>query len=462
MSDKLTPDQRGLVQRAKEAVDRNNFDYALQLLKPIVNTVPGHVPTRSLLRKAAIGKFKAASALARGMSGVKVAPLQMKASGLVGSDPAAAMAAIEDALEIDPFNAGSNQTLATAAEALGLQEVVYLAYETIREGKPDDKANLEKLGNLYLQGRKPEQAQKVFEALVQLDPTNGEAIKGAKDASAMAAEIKGKWDQSGDYRDSLNNSEQARQLEQENRVVKDDSSLEEEIGRLTVEYQMDQNNVDTVKKLADLHERKKDIPSAISFYDWAIHLTNNADVELVKKAATLRGSMAKQAIKAKELELETATAETRAGIEAELEALRKQESASKLQHAKEQCDRYPNDKGLKYEYAEALVATDNFSEALPQLQQAVNQPSCRHKALMLLGKCYEHKGVMNLAEKQYATAVSEMETMDDTKKTILYLLGQVQRKQDKKSEALETFTQIYEVDYNYKDVAPLVESGLEG
>ena len=46
---------------------------------------------------------------------------------------------------------------------------------------------------------------------------------------------------------------------------------------------------------------------------------------------------------------------------------------------------------------------------------------------------------------------------DGTKKEVLYEIGLIYMKMDKKDEALHNFKQIYEVDYGYRDVAQRVE-----
>ena len=52
--------------------------------------------------------------------------------------------------------------------------------------------------------------------------------------------------------------------------------------------------------------------------------------------------------------------------------------------------------------------------------------------------------------------------MDKTKKEVLYELGLIYDKADKKMEAIDCFKQIYEVDYGYRDVAARVEGSYEG
>ena len=75
-----------------------------------------------------------------------------------------------------------------------------------------------------------------------------------------------------------------------------------------------------------------------------------------------------------------------------------------------------------------------------------------------LGQCYVSRNMNDLAARTFSDAISELMAMDAVKKDLLYNLGVVYESMDKKSEALDCFKQIYEVDYGYRDVATKVES----
>ena len=68
----------------------------------------------------------------------------------------------------------------------------------------------------------------------------------------------------------------------------------------------------------------------------------------------------------------------------------------------------------------------------------------------------------DLAIKQLKDANDELTQMDNTKKEILYELGDIYAKADKQEEALTCFKQIYEIDYGYRDVAARVEGSYTG
>ncbi|MEQ1853616.1 MAG: tetratricopeptide repeat protein, partial [Chthoniobacteraceae bacterium] len=117
----------------------------------------------------------------------------------------------------------------------------------------------------------------------------------------------------------------------------------------------------------------------------------------------------------------------------------------------------PTDLPLRYELGDSLMKAGQFTEAIPELQKALQNPNVRLKAMNLLGQCYVEKGMLDLAAKRFKDAASETTGMDANKKDVLYRLGLVLEKMGKRDEYLDCMKQIYEVDYGYLDVAARVE-----
>jgi tetratricopeptide (TPR) repeat protein len=164
----------------------------------------------------------------------------------------------------------------------------------------------------------------------------------------------------------------------------------------------------------------------------------------------------------KEQELAATTDEAaRAALQAEVDALRAQKVENVLQAARDRVERYPNDLQLRFELGQALYNAGQYKDAVPELQQALRQPSVRHRAYNYLGLCYAKRNMLDLAAKQFETAAAEMLAMDNTKKEIVYNLGCVLEQAGKKEAALEQFKIIYEVDSKYRDVSDRVEAAYQ-
>jgi Flp pilus assembly protein TadD len=103
-----------------------------------------------------------------------------------------------------------------------------------------------------------------------------------------------------------------------------------------------------------------------------------------------------------------------------------------------------------------------FTEAIPELQRARQNPATRLKAMNLLGQCFTEKGMFDMAVTALKGAAAEMLAMDATKKDVLYKLGLLYQRMENKADYMSCMKEIYETDYGYKDVAQRVESSYGG
>ena len=234
--------------------------------------------------------------------------------------------------------------------------------------------------------------------------------------------------------------------------------LEQLLEVALAEYSQAQNNLAAVKKVASLYERKEDWANAASFFAWAYHLSNG-DTALERKA----DQMDERRIEADIRDMEKRVVELGDSPEgselAEQLRMLKLERLKKLTaEARERVDRNPTDPQLRFELGQHLYAAEEFSEAIPHLQRARNNPHLRTRAILLLGRCYEAKNMLDLAEQTLKEALAELTAMDGTKKEVLYTLAMVCEKMGKREDYLEHLKRIYEADYGYRDVAHRVES----
>jgi tetratricopeptide (TPR) repeat protein len=147
-----------------------------------------------------------------------------------------------------------------------------------------------------------------------------------------------------------------------------------------------------------------------------------------------------------------------AELQAQIAALTNELAQEIVTDCRARVEGNPTDPQLRFELGQALFNAENFSEAIPELQRARNNPYYRIKAMLMLGKCYEAKGMNDMALRQLSEANNELTDMDATKLEILYLMGIINEKLDRKTEALDCFKAIYDSNYGYRDVAQRVES----
>jgi tetratricopeptide (TPR) repeat protein len=457
----LSEKTRALWLKALSAVELRNYGYAISLIQAVLKETPGFVEARRMLRRAEVAATKGKKGFLSGLS-----TASLKGAGMVKKDPLAAMELAEKNLETDPYNTQANHLLKDAANAAGLPEVAAFALETLVEANPKDTKLMHELGEHYSAMGEADRAVNIYTRITEVNPADLIALKKSKDASARATMKSGGWETAKDYRDLIKDKEQAISLEQKGRVVRSVEMIDQQIAEATAEWEKNQQGVDLSRRLAklwdDRFETQGDVESlngAIYFYDHTSGLVSGSDPGLARKLSDLQMKLTELNIKGYETWLaEHGESEHAAETRQHLEDEKKRRDGMLISEARKRVERNPTDLQVRYELGERLVQAGQFTDAIPELQRARQNPNARLKAMNMLGQCYTEKGMLDLAVKQYKDAASEILAMDGLKKEIVYKLGLVFERMGKKDEALACMKEIYDVDYGYMDVAQRVES----
>jgi tetratricopeptide (TPR) repeat protein len=478
----LTEAQRALFQKARHANEIRNHGYAIQLMQSVLKQVPGFLDGRKLLRAAALAGVEGKK------SGFSLAgtTLGMTAGSTLKKDPFAAIELAEKTLATDPKSPQGNQLLWEAANRAGLPETAAFALETLVGANPKDTKLLHQLGGQYLTMGENDKAVAVYNRIVQINPGDLEANKKAKDASASATMKSGRWEEvsassgSMNFRDLIHKKDEAIALENKSRIVRTGEQISQQITELYPQFEADQNNVDVARRIALLYEQWFEaavasadpaeetdsyLDNSIWFYTHTNAILAGGDPNIARKCSDLEFRKMERRMKALVDWLATVPDQNDPEVRPyadELADLRRQRAASSLEVARKRVAENPTDLQLRYELGEVLIKAGMYTEAIPELQRAKQNPNARLKAMNLLGQCYVEKNMLDIAVKQFRDAASETTAMDSTKKDITYRLGIVLEKMGKKDEYIECMKQIYEVDYGYLDVAKRVESSYGG
>ena len=450
----LPPNVKQLWLKALSAVQTNNHGYAVKLLLPVLKDAPAFLDGRKVLRKCESivtgGPKKAATVF-----GIKTGGAGMKISGAVKKDPAGAVHMIELELEKDPYNSDLNEQLFEAFNALGLPDSAAFALETVRQGHPEHSKLMHKLADFYLSREEPQKAADVYGDIIKHHPTDSVAIKGHKDCIARASMKTGGWSETAKMADLQRNKGEAAELDAASKSGLTRDQLEDRRDRLIMRYNEDANQLAVVKDLAAIFEQLEDWANAQSFYDWGFQLSAG-DVALQTKAGHMKDKVADAHMK--ELEERAKSSPDDPEVQAMLAERRAIRIAEAVEEAKRRVEINPTDPISRFELGQALFNAGDYSSAIPHLQQAKRNPHIQSKVLLLLGRTFKAKGMFDMAAKQLLDALADMHAMDNTKKEVLYEKGLIHEQMGDKEGALESFKQIYEVDYGYRDVAQRVES----
>jgi tetratricopeptide (TPR) repeat protein len=369
-----------------------------------------------------------------------------------------ALIAIEKELEKDPFNCGINEAFHEVALNMNLLDTAAFALETAKTGSPENTKVAHKLALFYVNREMHLDASRVYREIVKQDPGDGEAVRGEKDCSAKASMQQNRMSENSSFQDMVKTDEAA-ELEKASRTALTKEQLKERAGELAAQYEADPNNLAVVKQLAQTYEQLEDWNTCHSFYSWA-HELSNGDVALRAKANEIKDKAADQYIK--DVEAAAADDPNNQELQDQLKEIQQSRVVERLGECQERVKQNPTDPKMRFDLGQALYDAGEYSDAIPHLQQATRNPHIRTKVLLLLGRTFDAKGMNDLAIKQLKDANDELTQMDNTKKEILYELGVIYTKAEKKEDALGCFKQIYEIDYGYRDVAARVEGSYAG
>ena len=452
----LDPRYQKLIDNARIALDRGNMDYVLEVTAQVLKAQPGCLPVRKLQRVAQLraSRGKSGGFMGRALSGLSTAPFMF---GGGKKDPAKLLESAEGFLAKDPTSVPALKMLAEAAGGLGLPETVAFALDAVREIEPTNRANLLALGEAWLAAGKPAEALKAADEILRDKPTDADAQNLMRKASVAQTVDKHKWDDQATFRGKLRDEAQAVSLEQESKVVTADVMTNRLLDEALARVAKEPNNLNHYRSVAQAYRQLGNLEEALGWVRKAREQpVGKTDSALEKQESELATAVIEK--HSKEAEAAVAAAPGDATALAKMEAAKKELADFKLSESKRNVERYPNDYLARYNLGSLLRETGQTDAAIAQFQQAQKGPQVRVAALVGLGRCFKTKRLFDLAVTQFNTAKTDLSTMDDTKKEVIYELGTCYELMGRTDAAIEEFKTIYSEDIGFRDVADKINA----
>jgi len=444
---------KDLFNKGFSAFERGNLDYAIDLLMQCVEIEPGLLKARKFLRAAQVQRLKKQkpTALSKILNQICGLPLMAKVMLLTQTGKGGkAVVAAERLLCKDPLNINFLHAFADAADKAGYPETAIQTLEIARDHFPDNGKVLLWLGDLYIEIGATKDGLACYEKLSALKPNDPDVVKKLKDAMALNSMAKDGWTEAaatgGTFREMVRDTEEATVLEREAKAVKSERDADSLISNTLAKIEAEPQNINYYRSLARLYMQKQAYDEAIQTVERALEISPG-DPELDQLLASARTEQYDYRI----AELQEA------GDSAGAEALQAERAAFVEESLAERIKRYPNDLRLRYELGVTLFKKQQFNEAIQQFQLSQRSPKHRARSLYYLAIAFKTKGQYDLALEQLQAAASEMPTMDNTKKDIIYEMGQLCEVTGDNAKAAEYYKSIYQVDIGYKDIAEKIE-----
>jgi tetratricopeptide (TPR) repeat protein len=434
--------------------ERGNLDIAIDLLLRAVELFPGFTRARRFLRAAEIQKIKKSpppSVLMSKLGALTCLPACLKVTALYKAGKVErALFEAEKLLKQNPLQRRSVYLFADVAEAAGQMDAAILTLEAVSECEPQDMDIEKRLGDSYMKTEDYGKARDSYSKVLAERPMASDVLKLLKDAEAQYSMKTGGWDGSADgqgkFTDRIENQDQARKIDIQNKAQVVGSDADIMINEWRAKIAVEPHNLNYYRALARVFLQLKRYAEAIQTLEQARKIAT-ADPELDRSLADAR------------------VREYTARIEA-LRAKNDTHAADQLEQEKQQfvfddlvvrVKNYPNDLRLRYELGVLYYQREGYDEAIQQLQLAQRSPKERTDALFFLARSFRAKGQDDIALMQLETALDLLPIMDDNRKKVLFDLGEVYETTGDHEKAFNCYREVYSADIGYQDISQKME-----
>jgi len=442
------------LERAKEAVRKKNFDFALTLYNQALAIKPDHREARLGLLEAAARKLqlKPSPKFVRILIGLPQF-VSLFLGKLTKNSELVARAA-QRYLTVDPHNDSVNFLLGKTLESSGYLGGAAAVYEFVAGYDEKNVAALKKAGFLMYRLKDVPAALELFEKVLAIVPRDPEAEKMRKNLAAESTLATGSYSKAKSSLDLVIDKDEAASQQKAARIHRDADELEEDEAAVRQKLETDPEDKRAQRDLGDLLMRKKDHEGAVRHFSAMLEkdpdnfdvrcLRGDAEVLILRKGLTT-------------LKERMAGGEDEA-LKKEYHALRKELIEKQISENRWRVDEHPTDLSLWFKLGKSVFVAKRVDEAIEAFQHSVKDPRHKVDSLRMLGACFREKGLFDLAMKQFKASLEATGQSGSQSKEIIYDLGDVAERMGDRDGALEWFAKIYEIDINYKDVAAKIET----
>jgi tetratricopeptide (TPR) repeat protein len=429
--------------KGTEAMNKQNWDLAVEMFGMCVKLVPDNMGFRQHLRGVTKKKYNDNGTGAGTFAKTKIMGLRSRIKkSKAAKNWEDADKACEEGLLLNPWDVGLNVDLAEICKDTERTDIAAWAFGLARQG---DMNNLEintALANVLEERGQYTEAAAVWRHVYKLDPKNGQAR-----SKISALETKTTIERGG-YEDAKNTGDVRvnKEVTRKGEAVAPGQSAEIDMRQA---IRKDPQNKGLYLKLADHLRKNRKLDDAREVLNQALQISGNdpaiqeimEDVELDQLALNLDAAKQAAAASGKDTDRQNTVALSQELLKRQIEVF----SA--------RVEKYPADLGRRYELAIKLMAVQKWQQAIPHLQKAAQDPRTKGKALVALGKCFLYDKKGSLARGQFERALPELNFDQDPDgyKDTYYLLGRVCEELGDKAAAEKHYGEVIVVDYEYKD-----------
>lgn len=439
--------------RALQVAASNNYDYAINLYLEGLQCDPdaleqGHLRLYEL-------------ALQRQTKGGKKPSMVEKMKRMRGKTALEQMINAEYLFAKDPDHLSYAEAMLKAAVAGDYQRTIgwiaNLVFQANNAAKRPSAHTYILLKDSYKAIGQFDKAIVACQLASKLKPEDADLADEFKNLTAELTMARGKYDQEGDFRQSIKDRETQEKLQAQQAVVKTEdyrvTAAKEARREYAADPNLSKNIFNLAQALSDLQDSKS-VNEAVEILEKAYK--SKDDFSFKQRAGVIKMKHLRRKIRKAKQTVEAKPEDGEA--KARLSKLNATINSVELEHYGLCVKNYPTDLQGKYEYGVRLVRNKKYDDAIPLFQESQKDPRHKISSMDKIGLCFFLKGWYADAIDIFTQAIDAYEIKDDgIAKELRYNLARSYEKQENTEKALEIYRRIAQLDFAYKDVRQRVD-----
>jgi len=316
-------------------------------------------------------------------------------------------------------------------EELSLNKA-FILEASVSEQKKDIPV-LEKIGDLFIKAGEHEKAKKAYKTILKLKPYDQNIEKKLRDILAISSIQQSILKKSG-YQNMLKDKTSADIQQIEKKLNKTESEINLLITFVQKEIKVNPKKIPLYYKLLQLYKDNNDKESVLKTLNDICSKTSG-DIDILIEKAEVEISL-----------LTDKHADDKNKILQE-----------KNRIYKEIIDKFPTNTKIKFERAVVLFELDKLDESLQLFQDSSKVKEYAATSSNYMGLIFKKKNMIDLAIDQFISGIKITNTMNNTKKELIYNLALTYDITNNFEEALKQYKILYKEDIRYKDVNKRIE-----
>lgn len=455
---------------AKKAAETKNYDYAVELYSNGLAVWPDNI-------EEGLKPLRVVATARRLNRGKPAGFLEAKKRAFAGRDPVKNLANAIYLFGMDPVNVGHMEHILQFAAKANLDKTVQWIAPVLVEALMGEKKVPEKRFSdaCTAMDWAAELAAEVGDFPVAIDilqanlraaqlwaqqyPTSAAAQQAYSNVSSKQTIVKGRFASAADFRESLKDAEEQKDIRDRDSVVlKSVDRHKELVDKARRDWQENRAVAGKLISLIDLLiRREEDEPEneAIALLD--AEYAEHKNYTMKSKADDIR--MRQLSRHARQLHDRLKASPQDEAIRKDLARALARQNKTEIAIFRERLAHYPTDMRLRFQLATRLFKAKEYDEAIPLFQQAQSDGRHRVECRVYLGRCFLEKGFSDQAVETLRAALAEMETTStDAAKELQYWLGRAYEVAGQNDDAKKTYGQLIQLDYNFKDARKRLEA----